>query len=82
MLLELGTGHRVSFRRIGSDDQDTIGMFQVFDGIGSSTGTEGALHAQGGGRVADPGAAVDVVGAHYGPHEFLHQVIFFIGTTR
>jgi len=30
--------------------------------------------------VADPGAAIDIVGPDNGPHEFLHEIVFFIGT--
>jgi hypothetical protein len=37
------------------------------------------LHAPGGGRVADAGAAVDVVGADDRADELLHQVVFLVG---
>lgn len=78
-LLDPGPGDGVGIGGIGADDQDAVGGIQIGDGIGGGTGAEGALQAQGGGRMTHPRAAIDVVGADDGAHEFLHEVVFFIG---
>lgn len=78
-LLDPGPGDGVGIGGIGADDQDAVGGIQIGDGIGGGTGAEGALQAQGGGRMTHPRAAIDVVGADDRAHEFLHEVVFFIG---
>ena len=42
----------------------------------------GVLHAKGSRAVAYTRAAIDVVGADHRPHEFLHEVVLLIRTTR
>ena len=65
--------------RVGADEQDAGRLVKVGHRVGGGAGAQGPLHAQGGGGVADPGAAVDVVGADHYPKKLLHQVVFFVG---
>jgi hypothetical protein len=72
----------VPFGRVGADDHDAIGVFEVLDGVGGGAGAEGALHPDGGRGVAYPGATVNIVGADDRADELLHQVVFLVGATR
>ena len=80
-LLQLGARDGVAGGRIGPDDEDAIGEFEVGNGVGSRAGPEGALHPQSRRRVADAGASVYVVGTKTGAYHLLHQVVLLIGTT-
>ena len=77
--LDAGRNHRMVFVGVGADYQDAIGIFQFGDGIGHSSGTERRGQPGHGGAVSETGAVIDVVGADRGAHQFLHQVIFFVG---
>ena len=79
-LLQLGTGYGVTIGGVGTDHHDGIGVLQVDDAVGGSTGSEGALHTKCSRRVAYPGTTVDVVGTDDRSNEFLHQIILFIRT--
>ena len=45
-LLQLGTGYGVTIGGVGTDHHDGIGVLQVDDAVGGSTGSEGALHTK------------------------------------
>ena len=81
-LLQFGPSNRVSLSWVGANDHDTIGKFNVLDGIGSRARAERTLHPDGRRRMAYSCTTVDVIGPDDGPDELLHQVIFFVGTTR
>ena len=79
LLLQACAGDGVAFGRVGSDDQNALRVFEIFDGVRRGTCAKALLHAPGGGGMADAGAAVDVVRTHHGTYEFLHEVVFLIG---
>ena len=70
---------RIGNGRVAPDDQRATRVLDVLVGICGSPGAKALLHAPGRGRVADAGAAVDVVGAHHVADELLHEVVFLIG---
>ena len=82
LLLDLGAGHRVCIGGIRTDHHHGIGIVEVVDAIGGRTRSVGVLHAKGSRAVAYTRAAIDVVGADHRPHEFLHEVVLLIRTTR
>ena len=71
--------YRMRFSGIGANEHQAIGERNFGDGIGGGAGAQCLLHAPGGGSVTDARAAVDIVGADHRAHEFLHQVVFFVG---
>ena len=81
-LLDLGSGHRMAFGRIRSYHEHAVGVFQINNTIGRSTGAEGFLHAPCRRAVADAGAGVDVIGAKHRADKLLHQIVFLIGAAR
>ena len=82
LLFQPGAGDRVAFRGIRANHHDAFGELQILKGIGGGPGAKTLLHAPRGGGVADPCAAVDVVGAHHRPDEFLHQIVLLVGAAR
>jgi hypothetical protein len=55
-------------------------MLNIVERIGRRTSAEHRLHRRGRGRVADPNAAIDVVGAKHDAGEFLCKVVLFVGS--
>ena len=68
-------------RGIGACRQNQVGIFNFVNRISHCTAAE--CGGQTGHRdgVSETGAVIDIVGADYRPHEFLEQIIFFIGAT-
>ena len=70
---------RMVLRRIGAAHQNRAGQFDVVERIGGGAGSQHELHPGRRRRMADPRAAVDVVGADHDSGEFLGDVVLFVG---
>ena len=73
------TYYGMLFSSVGANNENSIGTFYFLYGIGHSSATEGCSQTGYGGRMSKAGAIIYVIGANNLPHEFLHQVVFFIG---
>src|SRR5450830_613062 len=76
---ELGGEHRVGIAGVGAHHQDHVGLHHRVETLGAGGLAQGLFQAIAGRRMADPRAGVDVIVAEGGPHQFLHQVGFFVG---
>ena len=74
--------HRVAVGRVGADDHDHVGLLDGVEVLRAGRGAEGRLQAVAGGRVADPGAGVDVVVAEAGADQLLDQEGLLVGAAR
>src|SRR6476659_8711501 len=72
----------MAVRRIGSDDDDDIGMLDAVEVLGAGRGAKGGAEAVPGRRVADPSACVDIVVSKRGPDELLDEKRLFIRAAR
>ncbi len=70
---------RMGFGRVGTGDQNTVGVADFIDGVGHGAAAEGHPKAGNGAGVAETGAVIHVVGADSGAHEFLEEIVLFIG---
>ena len=77
-LFDLCSGYRVSIRRIGSDHDDTIRIFQICNGVGRRSGSKCPLHTERSRRMANPSTAVNIIGSDHCANKLLHEVIFLI----
>ena len=73
-LLEEGGGHRMVLGRIGTDDDDDVGILALVEGGGDGGRADRLQQGGDRGGVAEPGAVIDIVGAETGAHELLEQV--------
>ena len=71
-LFHFSPGNRMAIGWIGPNNHNTIGVFQIDDGVGGSTGTKGPLHTKRRRRVTNTGTAIDIIRTNYGTNEFLH----------
>ena len=69
-------------RRIGTDDHDHIGMHYGIEILRACGLAQGLLESETGRRMAHARAGVHIVLAKNRTHELLHQIGFFVGTTR
>ena len=74
--------HRVGVGRVGADDHDDVGLVDGLEVLGAGRRAERLLEPVAGGRVADPGAGVDVVVAERRAHHLLDDVDLFVGAAR
>ena len=81
-LLHARGEHGVGVRGVGADDHDDVGVLDRLEGLRAGRGAEGLAQAVAGGRVADAGAGVHVVGAKGRAHQLLHEVGLFVGAAR
>ena len=81
-LLDARPDHRMRLGRVGPSEHDQARAFDV--DVGSRGGAGAGYELQGGRRrrVADPRAAVDVVGPDRGAEELLQQIGRLIGRSR
>ena len=63
---------------IGTGDQDNLGLVKFVDGVGHGAGAEGGGKTCHRGRVSEPGAVVDVIGADNSAGKLLQQVVFLV----
>ncbi len=63
---------------IGTGDQDNLGLVEFVDGVGHGAGAEGSGKTCHRGRVSEPGAVVDVIGADNSAGKLLQQVVFLV----
>ena len=66
-------------RRVRAHDEQAAGVFVVGVRVGRRAAAQLRQHRFHRRRVAQPRAVIDVVGAHQQPHEFLDQVVVFVG---
>lgn len=77
--LDVGTDDGVGRRGIGADDEDEIRVIDARDVVGHGAAAERRLQPGDGGGVAQAGAVIHVVGGKLPAHEFLEQVVVFVG---
>ena len=67
--------------RVTADHQKEIGLtiFGVGDGVGHRPASKRDGQTGHRGSVSESGAVIDIVGSDRCPHEFLHQIVFFVG---
>ena len=66
--LEKVRNDRMGFGRIGAGDDERFQMLHFGNGVGHRAGADGKLQAGDRAGMTEPGAVVDVVGAHQGAH--------------
>ena len=72
--------HGVGFGRVGAGDEDDVrGVLHLAHRAGGRRGVERPLHRRDRGRMAQPGAVVDVVGAERSAEQPHEEVVLFIG---
>jgi hypothetical protein len=76
---DVGPDDRMVFGGVRADDQNTIRVLQLADGVGHGPGAVGSRQAGYGGGMAEAGAVIHVAGADDRAHHLLHQVVFFVG---
>ena len=81
-LLDARTGDGVVLGRIAAADEKARGVLDVVEGICRRAGAEGLLHAGGGRRVADAGAAIHVVRAEHDTGELLREIVLLVRPPR
>jgi hypothetical protein len=74
----LAADERVLLEGVGAEDEEALRFGDVEDRVGHRTRAEGARKTGDGGRVAEPGAVVDVPGLHDAAGELHHQVVLFV----
>ena len=70
--------HRVGLGRVGTRDQDAVGIADVTYRVGHGAAAKGHPQTGDGAGVAETGAMIHVIGAKAGPHEFLEQIVLFV----
>src|SRR6185437_6488095 len=78
-LFQLSSSNRMCVCRISADNKYQVSNIEIFDGVGSCTGPERALHPDGSRGVTYAGAAINTIGPYHRSDELLHQVVFLIG---
>ena len=77
--LDVGADDGVGRRGVGADDEDEIRVIDARDVVGHGPAAQGCLQPGDGGGVAQAGAVIHVVGGKLPAHEFLEQVVVFVG---
>ena len=67
---------------IGADHQNDVGVVDRVEVLRARRCAVGLAQTVAGGRVADPGAGVDIVVAERGAHHLLHHPDFLVGAAR
>ena len=70
---------RMVLGRVGAAHENGPRRLDIVEGVGGRARPEHRLERRGARRVADAGAAVDVVGADDDPRELLREVVLFVG---
>ena len=78
-LVDLTHEDGVALGGVGADEKDAVRAGQVRDGVRHGAAAEGLQHPHRGGRVAEPGAVVHVVGPEGRPDELLKEVVLLVG---
>ena len=78
-LLHLVPDDGMGLGGVGADDEESIYILDLFDGVGHGSGAEGGGESGNRRRVAGGSALVDVVGLPGGAGDLLHQEVLFIG---
>ncbi len=81
-LLDASAHDRVPLGGVDADQQRHLGLLDVVERAGRAGEAEGLAQREGGGRVADARAVVDVVRADRGAHHALHHVAVLVGGAR
>jgi len=69
----------VSDRRVGTDDEKAVGVFQLIEGVGHGAASECEGKTCHGGAVSEAGAMIHVVGADGSACKLLQDVVLFVG---
>ena len=72
----------MSFRHVGSDAEEHLGVLVLGNGVGAGARSERRGQTGDGRRMADAGAVVDIVGLKNSPEQLLHVVGIFINAAR
>ena len=78
-IFEESADNRMGFGGIGAGDDEALQIFHFGDGIAHSAGAKGQLQAGNAAGVTQPGAVINIVGAQHAAHQFLVQVVVFVG---
>ena len=78
-LLEKEADDRVRFGRVAASYDERIQLFHFADAIAHRAAADGQLQGRDAAGVAEARAMVDVVGLQHSAHEFLEDVIVFVG---
>src|SRR5215475_3172189 len=81
-LLHARGKYRVRRRRICSDDDDDVALFDRVEILRAGRGAEGLAKSIAGRRVADARAGIDVIIAETGPNQLLDEERLLIGAAR
>jgi hypothetical protein len=73
--LDVSRGHRVIFVGVRANDQDTISLLQLREGIGHRPGAIGGGQTGHRGAVSETGAVIHMIGTYTCAQEFLHEVV-------
>ena len=72
--------HRMLLRRVGVDDKECSRLLgHIVHRVTHRSGSERHSQPGHGGRMAEPGAMVDITGQENLPGEFLQQIILLVG---
>ena len=78
-LFHLRREYRVSFGRVGSNDNDHVGVHHAIERLRSGRCSQGLVQAVAGRRMANTRTRVDIVVAHGCTHQLLYDVNLFVG---
>ena len=81
-LLQTRGEHRMPVGWIGADDDRDVSVLDGIEILRSRRSAECRLETIAGGRMADPGAGIDIVVAEAGAHQLLHQEGLFVRAAR
>ena len=73
------TKHRMRFGGVGAGDKNAIRITNFPDGVGHGTTAKTCRQTGDSGAVSQPGAVVNCIGPYGRPHEFLEDIVIFIG---
>ena len=71
--------HGMRIGRVGANHQQDIGVFHRFEGLRAGRCAKGKSQTIAGGRMANAGTSIHVVGAKGGAYQLLHKIGFFVG---
>ena len=77
---DLQCDDRMGLGRVGSDDENTVSMFELGNRVGHGSAAERSRQTGNSGCVTKARTMVHVVCADRCAHEFLKEVVFFVGT--
>lgn len=76
---DLIANNGVRFSCIGSGNEHTVCIADFRDGVGHCATAEGLHEACYGAAVSKPGTVIDIIGSDHRAHEFLKEIVFFVG---